>query len=89
MVQAIIVMQTSCNSHFTPVHKEIQNVNSHPHGEGWGETWGKFAVSMVGGGRNMGEVHPRSVGQCSQIPTNAPPRPRYGGGGGGVSLIGA
>ena len=73
-------------------------------GGGWGGgggTWGKFAVPMVGGGGNMGEVHPRSappVGQSTlrfgKIPTNASPWPRWGGGGGGgggggVSLIGA
>ena len=54
-----------------------------------------YTIPMVRGGGNMREVHPRSappMGQSTlrfgQIPTNAPPCPR-GGGGGGVSLIGA
>jgi hypothetical protein len=72
----------------SPLYTKIYK-NSYPYGEGWGETWGKFAVPMVGGGGNMGEVHPRSappVGQSTlrfgQIPTNAPPAP-----GGGVGRI--
>ena len=54
--------------------------------------------AMVGGGGNMGEVHPRSappVGQSTYSDlVKSPPMPHPspgggGGGGGGVSLIGA
>ena len=62
--------------------KKYVNSHRYPHGEGcMGETWGKFAVPMVGGGGNMGEVHPRSAPPVGQ----SMPHPAQGG----ASLIGA
>ena len=65
-----------------------------PHGEGWGETWGKFAVPMVGGGGEHGGISsekcPTRGAKYTQIwsnPHQCPTPPQVGGG--GVSLIGA
>ena len=68
----------------SPLYTKKYKVNSHPHGEGWGETWGKFAVPMVGGGGNMGEVHPRGKVHSKSPPM---PHPALGGGGGGEHII--
>ena len=79
------------NSSPIALYTKKYKVNSRPHGEGWGETWGKFAVpvgkhggSLPSPWGNMREIHPRSA-PCTRGAIKVPhaPRPRWGGGGGG------
>ena len=83
MVQAIIVMQTSSIVLQYPCAQR-NTKNSHPHGEGWGETWGSSLSHGGGWGEHGGsspEKCPTSGAKYTQIwsnPHQCPLRPRGG-----------
>ena len=72
-----------------PLHPCTQRNTSHPHGEGWGggETWGKFAGGVGGGGGHGGKFTrevPHLWGKVHSDLVKSPPMPHPAQVGGGA-----